>query len=637
MESPLRRSKSAFPRPLPEEKPLPPGCLPPFDHDVLPSFRQNDELLQRLASIELKLDTLSSKVAAGGSQRKPKDPHLPKRGPHDNLSTSEELSSYTDHRTSMDRPAGHRSSPTSMDGCTDGRRASMDSSATMVLDDSTNGRHNVERFARPTERETTPEPEASRPAMKRTMSLTQRVLQHLGADESTLVEPMSPGGSPGGSPTKRNTLKWNQHEEKRMSTWEKCCKGLAKYASLEFVRGNGFQFLCSGVIVLNAGFTGYSASLNLAVHAYGRDEAEWLFYVDVGFCIFFFLELLLRLSAECSEFFIGEEWRWNMVDVLLVGTSVADLLMNSLKSGPVSAMKVGRILRLSRFLRLIRIARVMKELKALRLVVFAILNSMASLFWSFVLIGCIMYTVAVVILHGASDHFQQVGFEADDLTSEYIRTLYGGIYTAMVTLFMAISGGADWGELMWPLTQISKLYGPFFIAYIFFLYFGVINVVVGACVATTADIAAKDREACAENEVAKIELYTKKVQQFFKEADEDNSGTLTWDEFERHMDNKKVKGYFQSLDIDVSQANILFDLLDSDQSDCVTIDEFLDGCTRLRGGASKTEMNMLLFLTHKLSDQMHDLEKHLSDGVPALGKQVPPSNHMESILEHELV
>merc|ERR1711920_461243 len=82
------------------------------------------------------------------------------------------------------------------------------------------------------------------------------------------------------------------------------------------------------------------------------------------------------------------------------------------------------------------------------------------------------------------------------------------------------------------------------------------------------------------------------------------------------MRNKKVKAYFQSLEIDVSQAHMLFDLLDADGSNNVTIDEFLDGCTRLRGQASKTEMSMLLYLQQKLSEQMQTLIRQRDDFDP---------------------
>merc|ERR1719251_316315 len=96
----------------------------------------------------------------------------------------------------------------------------------------------------------------------------------------------------------------------------------------------------------------------------------------------------------------------------------------------------------------------------------------------------------------------------------------------------------------------------------------------------------------------------KKVNTFFLEADVDNSGTLCWEEFERHMKNKKVMAFFQTLQIDVSQAHMLFELLDTDGSDQVTTEEFLEGCTRLRGQATKTEMSMLMLGLHKLQDQI---------------------------------
>merc|ERR1711948_104414 len=118
------------------------------------------------------------------------------------------------------------------------------------------------------------------------------------------------------------------------------------------------------------------------------------------------------------------------------------------------------------------------------------------------------------------------------------------------------------------------------------------------------EIAAKDREALVKYELRQWQVYTERIKTFFQEADLDKSGTLSWEEFRSHLENQQVRAYFQTLDLDVSQAHVLFELLDADGSNQVTIDEFLDGCMRLKGQAKSIDLNMLLYMSKKVFDQM---------------------------------
>merc|ERR1711957_57776 len=123
------------------------------------------------------------------------------------------------------------------------------------------------------------------------------------------------------------------------------------------------------------------------------------------------------------------------------------------------------------------------------------------------------------------------------------------------------------------------------------MYFGVLNVVVGAFVATTAEIAQRDKDALVKAENDKLENYTTHVKEFFKTADLNHDGRLTWEEFEKHLDNRDVQAYFSAMELDVTRAQILFDLLDSDNSNKITVDEFLEGCMRLKGQARSIDLN----------------------------------------------
>eukprot|EP00746_Dinoflagellata_sp_MGD_P141695 gnl/MRDRNA2_/MRDRNA2_74764_c0_seq4.p2 gnl/MRDRNA2_/MRDRNA2_74764_c0~~gnl/MRDRNA2_/MRDRNA2_74764_c0_seq4.p2 ORF type:complete len:124 (-),score=30.95 gnl/MRDRNA2_/MRDRNA2_74764_c0_seq4:68-439(-) len=80
-----------------------------------------------------------------------------------------------------------------------------------------------------------------------------------------------------------------------------------------------------------------------------------------------------------------------------------------------------------------------------------------------------------------------------------------------------------------------------------------------------------------------------------EEADQDNSGTITWEEFEQHARDARVQAYFNSLDLDVSEAQGLFSLLDIEDTGSVEIDDFVMGCLRLKGQAKAIDLATLIY------------------------------------------
>merc|ERR1712113_16552 len=86
---------------------------------------------------------------------------------------------------------------------------------------------------------------------------------------------------------------------------------------------------------------------------------------------------------------------------------------------------------------------------------------------------------------------------------------------------------------------------------------------------------------------------TKYVEQFkdlFFSMDEYRSGKLSFAEFEDHLDDPQMQAYFAHLNLDVVQGWDLFRLLDCDHSGLVSVDEFVNGCLRLRGPAKSFDL-----------------------------------------------
>jgi len=218
------------------------------------------------------------------------------------------------------------------------------------------------------------------------------------------------------------------------------------------------------------------------------------------------------------------------------------------------------------------------------------------------MLSTIVYFFAVCFLNGVTEYFRDGAGNAEEEAT--VVRMYGSVWLAMVTLFMCISGGIDWQDAMDPLVNVHWVYEPIFVYFIFFMFFGVLNIVVGAFVTATAEISKKDRELLVSAELEAVEEYTKKIKGFFAEADTDMSGMLSWDEFENHLKNPKVSAYFASLELDVSNAHRLFRLLDADCSNEVGLDEFLDGCKRLKGQARSIDVNLLVYEIERMSQQI---------------------------------
>jgi len=365
----------------------------------------------------------------------------------------------------------------------------------------------------------------------------------------------------------------------------------------KLVHDKRFTAVCSFFIILNACLIGAQMDLELRSIIDTRssyDESAWR-AVEILFAIIFAVELVLRVIANKSLFVFGEEWKWNMFDLVIVAQSLVEL---SLGREGLPNVTYARSLRVLRFIRILRIIRVMRFFQSFRLMIFSIMNSLLSLLWVFLVLFFVMYLFGIFLIHGTIEFLKRE--EVDRSHADDLILNYGALPEAMLSLFAAICGGKDWLELFDPLFKIDPLYGMIFIAYIFFVVFGVLNVVVGAFVDSAYQTSQRDRDYLVSCEVDKNKLYMDNIRTFFYEADQDQSGVLSLEEFEAHLKQDRVKAYFQALELDVSQARALFLLLDVDETDKVDLEEFIGGCMRMKGDAKSIDVNMLLYENEKM-------------------------------------
>jgi len=141
---------------------------------------------------------------------------------------------------------------------------------------------------------------------------------------------------------------------------------------------------------------------------------------------------------------------------------------------------------------------------------------MVSLIWCFLILGLILFTFAVFLVQGVTEQMIDHPTARASLVQNnpHLLKFYGSVLSAMNVLFMSFSGGVDWIDAMSPMKEIHWAYERCFSVYVFFMVIGVLNVVMGAFVTRTAEIAERDREFCIREQMAQINTYYYKVKTF---------------------------------------------------------------------------------------------------------------------------
>merc|ERR1712136_663724 len=190
---------------------------------------------------------------------------------------------------------------------------------------------------------------------------------------------------------------------------------------------------------------------------------------------------------------------------------------------------------------------------------------------------------------------------------------YGSIAASMLTLFKAITGGTDWSELLEPLQRMSDFYTAFFVLYVAFTVFGVMNILTALFVESAGRIAEIDRDLVIQEQMAQATSMAKTLRKVFQAADVSGCNLLNVEALETHFRNREVVAYLRFLELDVLEARGLFQLLDVEGKHVVDIDEFVVGMMRLKGAAKGVDVATIMYENKKIFVRLVAFMKYVED------------------------
>jgi hypothetical protein len=226
--------------------------------------------------------------------------------------------------------------------------------------------------------------------------------------------------------------------------------------------------------------------------------------------------------------------------------------------------------------------------------VFSLTGTLKSLAWAIVLLFIILLVFGVFFTDGAVTHLIQNPTLSSDSRAD-LSEHFGTLWRAGISLFMSMSGGEDWGNILAVLKPLPYEYQLTFLGFVTFAILALLNVITAVFVEAAMQVSQNDKELVVLEEMKNKDEFMAIMQQVFEELDTNDSGALSLQEFEKHIEDEKLTAFLKSFDLDVSQVRTLFTLLDVDRTGEVDLDEFVSGCMRLKGGAKSLDMAILKY------------------------------------------
>jgi hypothetical protein len=367
-----------------------------------------------------------------------------------------------------------------------------------------------------------------------------------------------------------------------------------KNSKLRF-RGSVFDGVAvTPVATSEHGFHLFSRKIILEPLAYLIECSPWLGSIWRSVC------------PATHEFFTGREGIWNTIDFSLVVVSTFSIL--DLGTGNMSWLRIWQAFQ--RLVKASRILRVVKHIRELRVIMMSIAHSFSSFFWSVMTMALIMYMGSILLVQGVATYVYETPPEEmkDQVMSSCMKD-WGGMTSAMITLFKAIAGGGPWGIFTDPLEEAGLFYFVFFLLYIAFFVIALLKLLTGIFMKH-----ANDAHKNIQDDMTKH-----KMLEMFEKIDEGHTGRITPDEFKRNLNSYIAHGFMATLKIHPDDTEHLFKSLDTKNTGDLDFEEFCDGCQRFGHEAKNIDIITAVGRINSLNAKVDTLIARLfpDDAVPS--------------------
>jgi len=264
--------------------------------------------------------------------------------------------------------------------------------------------------------------------------------------------------------------------------------------------------------------------------------------------------------------------------------------------------------------------------------------------WTLLLIFLIMYMFSIVFTQATTEYLISSGTLWEDTTGtdcreRSIEDFYGTLAKSHYTLFKTICGGIDWEVAAHSLSDAGWPFVVLFQVYVAFMFFAVLNVVIGVFCHSAIENAHKDQDSVVNEQIASKQAYISQLEKLFQDVESENQGAITLFDLERKLADRTMTAWFEVLEIEVTDAWTLFKLLDTHERNAIDIGDFVEGCLRLKGSARSLDMARMMYENRWMMNKLVRMSEDVNDireGISKLNNPLMPHSALAKS-ERELV
>jgi len=373
----------------------------------------------------------------------------------------------------------------------------------------------------------------------------------------------------------------------------------------DFVESRSFKLFSAFVIVVNAMVVTWLTDWSLSND--GKNMPPGFEFVDLGFLLFYLLEVVLRIWVSKGFFFVNDSAAWNTFDLLLVVFSTMDCTFNWPADGnetPPNNLGYMRVFRMFKFAKILRTIRIISFVRELSMMLESFRKCIVAMFWGLVLLMFLLYVFALIFAQGVASH---IAAEENYVYTQEVRQemmdYFGSVGNSMLSLYLSVTGGNDWSVYYVVMTRIGSFYPAVFLSYTFFFIFALFNILTGVFVERAVAASLPDREELISEERKKLFQQVEDLRNLFKALDTDGSGKITKAEFINDMKDDRIVSYMNMIGLEMHDAEHFFDII-ADDCEEVDIDAFIEHSMAMRGNATALDMRRQLIQTGKMAERL---------------------------------
>lgn len=229
--------------------------------------------------------------------------------------------------------------------------------------------------------------------------------------------------------------------------------------------------------------------------------------------------------------------------------------------------------------------RLLRTFKQLWLITKGMIDSMKTIFWVSFLLLILLYCTSIMATQiiGQSDVYPGYSTDVEDVNIKNFNNYqyFGTIPRSMFTLF-AVVLLAEYTLIIPPVVERQPLMLIFFLIFIAFTTFGLMNVIIGVIVENTMDVANDTETDLRDLEIERKLLTVDKVREACIVIDEDGNDFVDIEEMAQGLSDPQIAQNLDDLELPLAASpQELFDLLDTGGEGKVSTRKFVQNMVRV--------------------------------------------------------